>query len=159
MKLYVQTGITSRDLWHAEQRAEMTLANLRFGKSRHADIHTTVSFNGYGGATRSNRRPNERQSSGEYAATWDQWGILLSNLFAIDPRMKVGSYAHPYYDGVDDFHWQTFDRFKRVFTLSDLTGFHGDHSFRFSGVPGVAQCRKCPASRQWLDNPFRLDVA
>jgi hypothetical protein len=42
-----------------------------------------------------------------YAATWDQWGIVLGALFEADPDARVAQV----YEGADDFHWQTSDRF------------------------------------------------
>lgn len=163
MQLYMSqthgSGVTISDLWKFADRAEMYLDNETRRRSLYADTSHTLTFNGYGsGSTHSARRPNDRGASrgwDAYAATWDQWGVLLSNLFYIDPRMKVGGHKHPYYDGADDFHRQTGERFKRVFTYADLTErdlragvpAHRDHTFRFDPSLGgfterVSRCTK-----------------
>jgi hypothetical protein len=36
------------------------------------------------------------------AATWDEWGVWIDNLFAIEPDAIIGSY-----DGVEDFYIHT----------------------------------------------------
>lgn len=162
MQIYLSKShgenVTLSDVWAAARSAEMTCDNETRRKSRYADTSHTITFSGYGGESRSNRRPNDRGASRSwdaYAATWDQWGILLSVLFSLDPYMKVGGHKHPYYDGADDFHRQTGDRFKRVFTLRDLTTAamrrgepgHHDHVFRYDPARGgftehVSRCIK-----------------
>jgi hypothetical protein len=37
-----------------------------------------------------------------YAASYDEWGLFLAELFELDPRMIAGTY-----DGRDDFHAKT----------------------------------------------------
>lgn len=163
MKLYMSATygglITLGDLWKFAQRAEMYTLNETQRNSRYADTSHTLSFNGYGSdTTHSARRANDRgqgASMGLYAATWDQWGVLLSSLFFHDPLMKVGGHKRPYYDGADDFHFQTGGRFKRVFTYADLieadrragVPAHRDHRFRFDPSCGdftthVSRCTK-----------------
>lgn len=149
MKLYMSTFIGLGALYRAADNASMSVGNTQQHGSRYDDVATVIEFNGYGSdAVHSARRPNERYSTGYYAATWDQWGLLLSDLFYLDPMMKVGGYKRPYYDGADDFHFQTGDRFKRVFRPSELDDFHGDHSWEI-GVPFEQTCRKCSAVRRW----------
>lgn len=149
MKLYMTQQATLGNLWLGANRAKMYLCNERSHRSRYAEVEATVEFNGYGSdEVHSRRRPNDRGDTDFYAATWDQWGTLLSNLYFLDPTMKVGGYKHPYYRDADDFHMQTNDRFKRVFTLSDLDDFHGDHSWEI-GMPRIQQCRKCSAMKRW----------
>lgn len=77
-------------------------------------------------------------------------GVLLANLFAIDPDMVVGSVKHPTYDGAEHFHRLTDGRFLDVETLDDLPDFHGDHTFRYRPDLGflssaVSACTKCSA--------------
>lgn len=45
--------------------------------------------------------------SGEFAATFDEWGHLMSALFRLDPQAVWGSAKHPQYDGVLDFDAKT----------------------------------------------------
>lgn len=163
MQLYMSKTygglVTISDLWKFVNRAEMVLDNEARRKSRYADTSHTLTFNGYGSdAVHSARQANDRgrgASMGLYAATWDQWGVLLSNLFYADPQMKVGGHKRPYYDGADDFHRATGDRFKRVFTYADLAErdlragvpAHRDHTFRFDPSLGgfavrVFRCTK-----------------
>lgn len=51
----------------------------------------------------SKRRTMDGQN---YAATWGSWGIFLAYLFEIDPEMIAGPY-----EGISDFHRQTFGLF------------------------------------------------
>lgn len=66
------------------------------------------------GPTRSRRYKNTGTHGAGYgydriwAATYDEWGWFLANLFAIDPDAIAGPY-----NGVDDFHAQTKGAFKR----------------------------------------------
>ncbi|AXQ62122.1 hypothetical protein SEA_SKYSAND_89 [Gordonia phage Skysand] len=59
------------------------------------------------------RRTNSgtRGAGDEYAATWDQWGVFLSEAFRRDPDLLVGSKAYPIYDGAEHFHWVTGGRY------------------------------------------------
>lgn len=146
MQIYLsREGITTADVWKAATAAKMYTENETTRRGRHG--HDTISFNGFGGdEIHSARRPNTRDDwtrRNYYAATWDQWGVLLGLLFQMDPDMKVGGYKRPYYDGADDFHLATDGRFRNVTELGDLPDFHGDHTFRFGG------CTKCSASRDW----------
>jgi hypothetical protein len=45
----------------------------------------------------------------DYAATWDEWGIFLGELFRRDPAIKCA-----YYRDAADFHWQTGGRFRAL---------------------------------------------
>ena len=61
------------------------------------------------------RRPNRRGAGGDYAATWDEWGIFLAALYREDPTMMAGDY---YWDA-DHFHLVTCDRFLGGFNHAD----------------------------------------
>lgn len=50
--------------------------------------------------------PRRQNGGTDYAATWDEWGIFLAALFAVDPAMVT-----PYYDNAEHFHWSTGGRF------------------------------------------------
>lgn len=45
------------------------------------------------------------------AATYDEWGVFLGRLYDIDPALIVGTVKRPIYAGVNDFHYQTGERF------------------------------------------------
>lgn len=47
-------------------------------------------------------------------ASWDDWGMVLHRLFDADPRMIVGTPGRPTYDGRDDFHAETVDRYRTL---------------------------------------------
>lgn len=55
-----------------------------------------------------NRRRTQADRD-EFAATWDQWGVFLAELFLIDPDMKAGPYK-----GRESFNTQTGDLFASV---------------------------------------------
>ena len=100
-------------------------------------------------AGNSRRRPNGGPKGYDhYAATWDQWGIFLGNVFVVDPEMKCWAY-----DGIDDFDWQTGERFFEGSIPEDM---HGDHKFDWVGVlvtgASLQRCRKCTATRKWRNN-------
>lgn len=87
------------------------------------------------------RRRNTGQSASrtdDYAATWDEWGIFLAELFRRDPATKC-----TYYRDAADFHWQTDGRFKTL-TLNEQ---HRTHNW-IRGVPYKATC-KCGATMRW----------
>lgn len=46
------------------------------------------------------------QNSDKRAATWDEWGIVLEELFRIDPEMTT-----THYKDHDEFEWVTGGRF------------------------------------------------
>lgn len=158
MKIYFTREVTSRDLYRASSAAHMVTENERWHGSRYADIATVVEFNGYGFAdVHSARRPNDRGRSGGawYAATWDQWGVLLGGLLRLDPDAKIGGYKRPYYDGAMDFQWQTNGRFVQIgggWPTSHPLDFHGDHRWKFDGVrrsdgARIFRCTKCTAAK------------
>lgn len=84
--------------------------------------------------------------AGRYtAATWDEWGIFLGELFRIDPQIK----ATYYHDG-EHFRWATGGRFDEL----TAAGQHIRHRWNYSGesVTGAYAVRECPcgAINRWL---------
>lgn len=59
------------------------------------------------------------------AATWDEWGIFLSALYAIDPDMFTPAYPN----GRSEFEWTTVNRFDEL----DPTEQHTQHRWNFDG--------------------------
>lgn len=60
-----------------------------------------------GDGTKTKRRAGHSLADGGYAATWDQWGWFLAELFRIDPNMTT-----QYYVTEDDFHDKTHGQFE-----------------------------------------------
>jgi hypothetical protein len=87
---------------------------------------------------------HHRQNMGGsgYAATWDQWGVFLGALFAIDPEMTCVGGGH--YKNEADFDYKTGARFADGWPEDA----HGDHSW-VVGVPLVQTCRRCTAEKRW----------
>lgn len=113
----------------------------------------------------SRRKPNRRGAGDPdaYAATWDQWGVFLAALFAVDPDMVCGTVKHPIYASGEDFADRTGDRFGAPETVMTDDGYrdvftsfgwpddaHGDHTFRYQGKPGEQRCTKCSAVQRWV---------
>jgi len=126
--------------------------------SRSRDHAFTVHLTG-----ESRRSPNRRGKNepGTKAATWDQWGVFIAMLFSKGPDMVVGSVAYPYYEDSDDFHYRTGNRFvprpltDLVNTATEIRAAywpadaHGDHRFKYNGVPFEQSCTKCSAVQRW----------
>lgn len=106
---------------------------------------------------RKGRRPrntgNRGAGEGEAAATWDEWGVIFARLFDIDPDMTC--YA---YDGTEDYHWKTGDRFRDLATLD----MHDQHRWEWvpapSGSPWHESRCKCGAVRRWGTMPSKVDA-
>jgi len=83
-----------------------------------------------------------RQNGGEdMAATWDEWGMFLGTLFALDPAMVAGP-KHGGYECAEHFHWVTGGRFHN-FNLADnhVKGHNWHHSGEsVTGSYHVAEC-------------------
>lgn len=75
-----------------------------------------------------------RNSYGDMAATWDEWGMVIGAMFAADPEMTCRAY-----DGADDFHYQTDSRFASDLPLQER---HKRHKWVYAG--GDFEC-KCGA--------------
>ena len=84
---------------------------------------------------------------GEYAATWDQWGVFFAYLYRIDPYMEAGgTRKRRQYADNTDFQMQTFARFREAGFPAD---YHGDHTFRNDGTYYEQGCTKCSARFTW----------
>ena len=129
--------------------------------SRTHDRAFTVHLTGDSG-----RQPNRRGQNypGTKAATWDQWGVFIAMLFAKDPSAVFGTVKYPTYRNASDFHMKTADRFAPRELQFDSEGgpdvaaikaaywpedAHGDHRFKWAGIPGGQSCTRCSAVRRW----------
>lgn len=86
----------------------------------------------------------------EYAATWDEWGMVLAAVYAADPDAICGSVKHPVYAGADDFHRQTGERFAGIQKGEAPNSLPADTHALHRWEPvraGAQQCRKCTATR------------
>jgi hypothetical protein len=95
-------------------------------------------------APRKGRRHRNTGSRGadtyEAAAYWDEWGIVLAHLFTVDPNATCWAY-----DGAEDFHHKTGNRFRDLDTLE----IHPHHRFdTYDPATNGTSC-KCGASRTW----------
>lgn len=81
----------------------------------------------------------------ETGATWDEWGVVIARIFAIDPNAVFGSVKHPVYRDAEHFHRVTAGRFESLDLPSDTHKRHNwDHSLN------VSTCTKCSAEL-WRD--------
>jgi len=102
------------------------------------------------------------------SATWDEWGVVMARIFAIDPSTRMGGSAkRPIYADAEDFRWQTNGRFGgwgEVWLGSGPAPFiakpglpedtHPMHRWNFTGYSAagsysVAECKKCSALKRW----------
>lgn len=98
----------------------------------------------------SNRRVNPGTSDGSYwgvgrdhAATWDEWGIFIANLFDMDNNMFAGTAKHPVYANIYDFHHQTGERFYNLTAEQQ----HKNHRWDYDMTNGEHACQ-CGAVRR-----------
>lgn len=84
------------------------------------------------------------------AATWDEWGIFLGELFRRDPHMIAGSASSSGwgYRGRADFRLATLRRFD---WLQHRDQHQGNHRWR--GGNDVSRCRDCSAGMRWTRPP------
>ena len=64
---------------------------------------------------------HQSRQGGEYekAATWDEWGVVIDALYAIDPKAQIGHYTSR-----SDFIEQTSEEFQRVSTYHDPESYY-----------------------------------
>lgn len=72
-----------------------------------------------------------------YAATWDEWGILIGYLYDVDPNAHFGKHS---YQSAADFHYKTGHRFGPA----SLTG----------GLPPEQRHRVHKWQRDWSRNDY-----
>lgn len=90
--------------------------------------------------------PRNAMRSDYKAATWDEWGLVLAALYALDPDMVVNAGT---YLSADHFHWVTAHRFDTTNPgHATVEGQHKVHSWELSGTAAtgsyyVYECRGC----------------
>lgn len=130
--------LTSLDISAAERAAGMTGvdATVTAHGSRKRDHAFNVLLTGT-----SSRRPNNGRygaDSNAFAATWDEWGMFLAALYAVDPNMDA-----TYYADAADFHRQTGDRFLTLKAADQCRNHNWGFVISLSGH----ECSKCAARR------------
>lgn len=103
MRIHLNLGyVEARDTVSAACRAASVYPErLTTHKSRTHQIAVDVILSG-----ESPHRINSAEFGHEQAATWDQWGIFLAAIYAVDPTAKSWAYAD-----AAAFHSQTGHRF------------------------------------------------
>ena len=92
--------------------------------------------------------PRRQNFGGEdYAATYDEWGVLLGVLFDLDPTAVVPGV----YQSGEHFHWATTDRYREGMPADT----HPQHKWEWAGdvVTGsyrMHHCTKCSATLRYL---------
>lgn len=83
----------------------------------------------------------------DYAATWDEWGIILGALYDLDPNM-----TGDYYADREHYHWATGGRFEDGGPATT----HDNHRWEYQGEAvttySVHRC-KCGALKRWVSKP------
>lgn len=134
MRIHTDT-LTELDVMRAATTARVTLDRFVRKGSKSRDHAFDLTLQG-------ESRRHQNGGDGK-AATWDQWGVFLSALFAADENLTI---PRAYRD-VEQFDFRTMHRFDApgVFPAD----YHGDHRFEFAGVPYMQSCKKCTASYRW----------
>lgn len=141
MRIHTNT-LTTGDLVDAARVARVNFTRLGDGQSRSHARFFEFTLTG-----ESRRR---QMGKLDKAATWDQWGVFLSELFSRDPNMVCGTVKSPIYRDSGDFDYKTNWRFTNDNDNPAWpTDAHGDHTFRFAGVPYQQKCTKCTAVARW----------
>ena len=142
--------LTREDFYIAAQRAGVHVIKLDQHGSRSRQRAFTFALSGSG------------VNGGMYGnldyptATWDEWGIVLNHLFALEPTARVPRV----YESAEQFHWFTADRY-RTLTPGQQHKRHnwlsGDVNGRSAGGAYHVQSCKCGAFRRWLAHGYRWE--
>lgn len=82
------------------------------------------------------------------AALWDEWGVVLGQLFALDPNARIARV----YEGAEHFHYVTGDRF-HPFNLPERLCPRHKWGGWDRNLPSQSWCTKCDAVHRWDWNP------
>jgi hypothetical protein len=123
MRIHTDT-LTVDDLHAAAKLADCTVEAATRHGSRARAYALDFIMSGHG------------KSRGQYgnldytAASWDDYGIALAELFRRDPRAIVGTPGRPTYDGAADFHARTVDRYQTLTADQAHHAHKRDHAAR-----------------------------
>jgi len=117
----IHTALNGSDVTAAARMAGVQFERCSLHKSRtHTRAYDVILS---GSNTRRRNTGTSPYRTDDYAATWDEWGIFLAELFRRDPQIKCA-----YYRDAADFHWQTGNRFKTL----RLVDQHRTHNWSYS---------------------------
>jgi hypothetical protein len=144
-------SLTEKDIYEATARAGSA---VRVVVTEHGSRSRARAFNVTLSGTSSRRRNTGNYgAAGEdsywgpdrsHAATWDEWGMFLAELFRRDPNAVVPNI----YESAEHFRWVTGARFDNLTPPYQ----HGGAGHRWgrprrnvTGVYSVAECTSCEA--------------
>lgn len=134
MRIHTNT-LTNSDVHRAAATARVTLDRFTSHGSRSRARAFDITLQG---------ESSRHQNGGDgKAATWDQWGVFLSILFAADEDLTIPRI----YEDVEQFDFRTMRRFDAPGVFPSDS--HGDHRFEYAGVPYMQSCKHCTASQRW----------
>lgn len=144
MRIHANT-LTTSEIYKAARIARVEVEHLTEHGSRKRAHAFEVKLSG-----ESRRRPNNNGAHGDvFAATWDQWGVFLACLFDADNEITIPSA----YEDRENFQFKTDARFVKIGGGWDNywpADAHGDHTFRYAGIPYTQSCTKCSATYRWM---------
>lgn len=140
MRIHTST-LTEDDVRQAAKIAGVGVYRLGRHGSRKRDHAFDVIIEGSG---RTGTRYGQNHDM--IAATWDEWGIFLAELFRRDDTVTVP----PYYYDAEHFHWATADRFRDLTPDQQCVRHRWERQGRsMGGAYYVADCSKCAARMRW----------
>lgn len=137
MRIHTDT-LTEQDIHRATNLLPGVYATVSAhgSRSRKTALEMSLTGNGYA------RNTGQYGAGDEAGATWDEWGVVLAELFALDPKAFAGSAKHPVYRDQADYDQKTRYRFGAGEGLPEDT--HKRHNWKPTR-PGHFQCSKCSA--------------
>jgi hypothetical protein len=146
--------LTKTDIYQAAAHAgggDYRISPVRVDVTQRGSRSAARAFDVYLFGT-STRRPNNRgawRENDDHAATWDEYGIFLAELFKRDPWMTIPRV----YESAAHFHWATSERFETL-TPEQQHGGNG-HKWVYAGGAGSADnsysihmCQGCDAEKR-----------
>lgn len=127
MKVHTDT-LTAADVYAATANLPGVYAEVTTHGSR--DRARALSIKLEGNGRRGNSGSYGAMDDGTFAATWDEWGVVIARLFALDPAARFGDKSNPVYDGAEHYHWTTGDRFRAGELPADT---HKAHRWEWDG--------------------------
>jgi len=144
MKIHFNT-LTSSDVYMAATKANVGIERWHEkGSKSHKGAYDIILSGSSGHRVNSN-------SIYAQAASWDQWGIFLAELFFKDSSVKAGDYVNQ-----DHFNWSTGHRYINAFTEHSHKWFYAG-----SAVTNAYQIHYCDcgairryANKQYVKENF-----
>lgn len=135
MRIHTDT-LTASDLQAAAQLAGVTLSYSNHGSRSHRGA-VDVTLSGSSGRMPNTGNRGAASYGSSPAATWDEWGIFLGELFRRDPDAVA---PRVYFSG-EHFRWATGARFDTL-TPADQ---HKRHRWQYNGesVTGAYSVHEC----------------